>query len=233
MTNPPAATISTRQTLDLLDGQFREFANGVAEGRYAFWLGSGISLGRVGGLNKVVSRVVEFLRSRVIAENPECRFRKALAEVIQLAQLPQEHRDRINLAVPYDQWPDVGVITTRLSSNYARLLETAVDGEVNDFVLWDGVDVPKTFADPSIEPDAEHICVGILILEGVLSDIASANWDGLVEKAVEGLTAAGYSALAVCVRQQDLRQPQLKAWLFKFHGCAVKARQIKRHLGPI
>jgi hypothetical protein len=62
----------------------------------------------------------------------------------------------------------------------------------------------------------------MLLLEGVSSDIASANWDGLVEKAVDALTG-GVPALVVYVRPEDLREPQQRARLFKFHGCAVKA----------
>jgi hypothetical protein len=53
---PSAATITVCQTLALLDGRFRAFAVGVAEDRYALWLGSGISFGRVDGLKQVVPR---------------------------------------------------------------------------------------------------------------------------------------------------------------------------------
>jgi hypothetical protein len=84
------------------------------------------------------------------------------------------------------------------------------------------VDIASTFADPGLEPDVEHLCLAILLLEGVSSDIASANWDGLVEKAVDTLTG-GVPALVVYVRPEDLREPQQRARLFKFHGCAVKA----------
>lgn len=64
---PSAATISVCETLELLDGPFLAFAEGVAEDRYALWLGSGISFGRVDGLKKVVPRVIEFLRAQVVA----------------------------------------------------------------------------------------------------------------------------------------------------------------------
>ncbi len=121
------------------------------------------------------------------------------------------------------EWPDADAIVGRLIGNYARLLDITVDGEAEDYVLWGGVDIVATFANPAVEPDVEHFCIGILILEGVSSDIASANWDGLIEKAVDVLTK-GQPAIVVCVRPEDLREPQLKARLFKFHGCAVKAR---------
>ena len=55
-----AETITVKQSLEMLDGPFRGFAEGVAEDRYAFWLGSGISLGRVDGLRQIVMRIMEF-----------------------------------------------------------------------------------------------------------------------------------------------------------------------------
>jgi hypothetical protein len=48
--DPSAANITVAETLGLLDGPFTGLAKGVAEGRYALWLGSGISLSRVPGL---------------------------------------------------------------------------------------------------------------------------------------------------------------------------------------
>ena len=91
---PIASTITVRETLALLDGPFLTFAKGVAEDRYAFWLGSGISFGRVDGLRKVVPRVVEFLRSQIVAGDPACRFKKALEEALALAQLSNEEKSR-------------------------------------------------------------------------------------------------------------------------------------------
>jgi SIR2-like domain len=221
---PSAATISVSETLELLDGPFRGFAEGVAEDRYAFWLGSGISFGRVPGLKQIVPRVIEFLRARIVPGDPGCRYKKALGEALGLAQLSDGEKARIDLAQPFEDWPDADALSRKLSGKYAQLLETTVDNEADDFVLWNGVDVVATFADPAIEPDVEHICIAILILEGVSSDIASANWDGLVEKAVESLTR-GQPTLVVCVRPEDLREPALRARLYKFHGCAVKARR--------
>lgn len=219
---PSAATITVGEALALLDGPFRAFAEGVSEDRYALWLGSGISFGRVDGLKEVVPRVIEFLRVQIAAGNPGCRFKAALDEALALAQLSAEEQGRVDVTRPFAEWPDANAITGRLIGKYAHLLETVVEGEAEDFVLWNGVDIASTFADPAIEPDVEHLCIATLILEGVSSDIASANWDGLVEKAVDTLTG-GQPALVVCVRPEDLREPQQRARLFKFHGCAIRA----------
>jgi len=77
MPAPSASSISLAQTLDTLDGPFRSVALGIAEDRYAFWLGSGISFGRVDGLKKIIPRVLEFLRVKVDLANPcvsACNF---------------------------------------------------------------------------------------------------------------------------------------------------------------
>ena len=50
---PTALDISTVETLGLLDGAFAEFAAGVANDEYAVWLGAGISLGKLPGLEGV------------------------------------------------------------------------------------------------------------------------------------------------------------------------------------
>lgn len=226
-----ADTITVSETLRLLDSQFLTFAEGVAQDRYAFWLGSGISFGRVNGLKEIVPRVIEFLRSQIVVGNSACRFKKALDRALALAHLTNDEKARVDLGRPFTQWPDADAIVSRLISNYARFLDIAVDGEVEDYLLWNGVDVVSTFANPAIEPDVEHLCIAILILEGVLSNIASANWDGLVEKGVDTLTM-GQPALVVCVSPQDLREPPLKARLIKFHGCAIKAGKDEATFRP-
>ena len=224
MTIPASAeTITINDSLALLDGPFRAFAEGVAEDRYTFWLGSGISLGRVAGLQELVPRVIEFLRASATPGNPDCRFRRALEEVLTLAQFSDEECKCIDLSQPFQEWQHAHIVTNRLISRYAQILDTQVDGEKEDFLLWDGLRVVTTFADANTEPDVEHLCIAILILEGVASDIASANWDGLIEKAVGTLTIGQSTVLAVHVRAADLREPALRSQLFKFHGCAVKA----------
>lgn len=219
---PSAKTITVRQTLDLLDGRFSEFAAGVAQDHYVFWLGSGISFGRVPGLWDIVPKVIEYLRSRVDNGDSNCRYKRALEQALDLASLNDEESSRVDFAAPFEDWPDAKSITKRLITNYARLLDVEIDGEPEDQLLWEGVDVVGVYANPDINPDAEHLCIAILVKEGVLSDVASANWDGLIERAASDLTA-GDNPIVVCVRSEDLQLPPKKAYLLKFHGCAVKA----------
>lgn len=223
---PPAynaSTITVEATLGLLDGPFAVMAKGISEDIYTFWLGSGISFDRVPGLKQVVKNVLKFLQIRVDNADQNCRFRNALNSIIILTNPSQEERARINFDQPIEDWPDIETIAHRLTNNYSRMLDIPVEGEEQDFLLWAGVDVPSTYANPTTAPDAEHLCLALLIVEGVASQIASANWDNLVEKAVTEL--GNGAAISVIVSPEDARGPQLRTRLYKFHGCAAKAAQ--------
>ena len=228
---PNAATITVPETLALLDGSFAPVAKGVAEDRYVLWLGSGISLGRVDGLRQVIARVLEFLRVRTTPGTPTCRFGKALRAALDLAPLTDPENARVDLTQPFTAWPDHNEIVGRLCNNYARLLDINVEGEPDDYLLWEAVDVRATFAAPDKLPDVEHLCLAILVLEGASSDIASANWDGLIEGSISALTG-GQPALSVCGRPEDLREPAAHGRLIKFHGCAVRATQDQAGYRP-
>jgi hypothetical protein len=77
----------------------------------------------------------------------------------------------------------------------------------------------------TLKPDCEHLCVAILAMEGVVPNIASANWDGLTEAASTELSGGTNDIIRVCVGGDDLREPELQATLLKFHGRAVKAKE--------
>lgn len=227
-----AASITVRETLELLDGAFAELAVGVAEDRYAFWLGSGISLGRLPGLKLLIRRALNHLQTKIAVGDNTCRFRAALKDaLISAAGLSPAEFNALDLDQPITSWVNLNNIIHRLAGNYSRFLEIAVAGEEDDYILWEGADFPNVFADPGLEPDAEHLSIGILILEGVASRIASANWDGLIEKAVDELFPSN-EALSVCVLSEDLRQQQRQASLYKFHGCAVRARDDEAKYRP-
>src|SRR3546814_9424739 len=91
---------------------------------------------------------------------------------------------------PADGWPDYEALAARLVGNYARMLDVPVDGEEADYLLWDVLDAANVYANPAIEPDAEHLCLAVLAIEGVASELPTANWDNLIERAVERLAGA-------------------------------------------
>lgn len=220
-----ASDISVRDTLKLLDGTFEPFAAGVSNGLYAFWLGSGISFGRAPRLRDLVGKVIEYVRSQIDPADPNCRFARSMQEILNLASASPEERFRSKLDEAFASWPDQDPIAWRLVNNYARLLGVNVDGEPLDYLLWTVIDVGATFADPAMTPDVEHLCLAALSLEGTAPEMLSANWDPLVERAVDILTDRN-AALSptIVARPTDLQLPRNKTRLIKFHGCAVKAQ---------
>lgn len=220
-----AFDITVSDTLKLLDGSFEPFAAGVSNGLYAFWLGSGISFGRAPRLRDLVDKVVEYVRSRIDPADSNCKFARSMQEILNLASASPEERARSKLDEAFASWPDQNAIAWRLVNNYSRLLGLTVDGEDLDFLLWTVIDVGATFADAAMTPDVEHLCLAALSLEGAIPEMLSANWDPLVERAVDTLTD-GNVALSptVVARPADLQLPRNKTRLIKFHGCAVKAQ---------
>jgi hypothetical protein len=175
-------------------------------------------------LQKIVARVLTYLLDHVDHSLGEtCPFRKALDEALAFAQLSPADLASIEYTKGIDEWPSRSTVLKNLSTSYADLLDIRVHGYPEDHLLWDVVDVPTTFGVAAAAPDCEHLCLAILVLEGVVPDIASANWDGLIESAVNELTSSSGTALLVCVRAEDLRGPPLLTRLLKFHGCAVRA----------
>src|SRR5258707_15886796 len=83
-TSSTAATITVGETIAFLDGSVSSVARGISENRYALWLGSGISRGRVNGLDRLIRRVLNFIQHRVTIGDVNCRFRRTLRKIVEL-----------------------------------------------------------------------------------------------------------------------------------------------------
>lgn len=206
-----------KETLDLLDGTFLGVSQGVVEGGYALWLGSGISRDRVIGLDGVLAKLIEFLRSNAAADGS---FRKALEKVLAMAAPSAEEKAAIDLSQPAVDWPCLPNLLSRLWKQYADVLSVEVGTESLDYLLWDGLDFANTFSGQ--DADAEHLAIGMLALEGVIIELATANWDGLLEAAMREL-GHPETFYRITVTGEDLRGPAAAAVLYKFHGCALRA----------
>ena len=219
-----AANISVLDTLKLLDGEFHEVAEGVAKGEYALWLGSGISRERVADLSAVARRVLHYLSTEARAEAGDGPFKRALNKALGYA-LNATEKAAVDQSVEPEQWPNIDTIVDRLIGKYALLLDLRIAGKPSDHLLWDIVDVRSTYANDILEPDCEHMAIAVLALEGVIPKVASANWDGLVEKAVASITQGNQEIVTILVRADDIPGANGRTHLHKFHGCAVRARQ--------
>lgn len=215
---PTAKSISIAETIDLLDGPLSSFSEGFQAGLYALWLGSGISRERVVGLDGVLAKLLENLRLRITGA--DCEHHRTFKKILDLADLSAEEVSQIDLKQPVSSWPIRKVLIDRLWNKYSKVLGTEVEGQPFDYLLWDVLDFPKTFA--TQKPDAEHLAIAMLVLEGVVSELATANWDGLLETAMVELGRPN-ETFRVAVTGDDLHGPPGIGTLYKFHGCANRA----------
>ena len=217
-----ATTISVLDTLHKLDSDFEAMAAALENGEFALWVGSGISR-KAPSLGALVTRAVEFLRHQAADTATSVRFRPVLTRALKLAGVEIANVEPL-LGEPFSQWPNYAQIRDALWNKYSELLDERIQGEPADFMLWDAVDVRDAFSHPA-PPACEHLSIAILILEGALQEIASANWDGFIESAIEQLAGAIAGNLQVVVDPAHLRDAPGKARLLKFHGCIIHATQ--------
>lgn len=223
MTAEPVRTVSA--VLERFNSTFSDFTAAFHEGQYVLWLGSGISRDRVPSVGVLLERVMEHLRSNIVDNDADCVYRAALVDVLRLAGLKREELESIDFSMAVGVWPLRDRIVATLITNYSRVLDVLVgDHNPDDYLVWTGLDVPKTYGSSDLQPDVEHYCIGILMLEGLVASAVTANWDGLLEKALAELTPAFDSLVRVAVRPDDFRISGPRIEVIKFHGCAVRAR---------
>lgn len=227
---PTAAKITLPETLALLDQKFPALSKAIGDGGYALWLGSGISRDRVMGLTGVLAKLIEFLRTNS-TDAEACPYRAALDQVIGMANPGKEEREKIDLSVPASTWPCLDDLVARLIKQYSAVLSIEIPGKDRDHLLWDGTDFATTFA--SQDADVEHLAIAILAMEGAVSEVATANWDGLIEAAMSELGHAD-GVFKITVTGEDLRDAQgAQATLYKFHGCARRAIADEDNYRPL
>ena len=194
----------------------------VENAEFALWVGSGIS--RNGpSLGDLIERALEFLRVRSTQPATAGDYSPAFQQALRLANV--EPADlAVRFATPFADWPEREAIISTLWNNYSRVLDIRIRDKSADFVLWEAIDIRAAFAHPQ-PPAAEHLCIAILVLEGAVRTIASANWDGFIEAAVARLSAGAHGVLQIVVDPNHLRDAAGRAKLLKFHGCILYATQ--------
>jgi len=217
-----ANNISIREVLSKYETEFAEMARATENGEFAFWVGSGISR-KAPNLGDLIERAIDFLRVRAIDAATSANYLPAFQTAITLAKLKPADLEG-QFGTPLAMWPQRDVIINELWNNYSRVLDIRIKGEPADFILWEAIDIRRAFADPAA-PAAEHLSIAILILEGAVRTIASANWDGFIEAAVAKLSSGAQGVLQVVVDPNHLRDAAGRAKLLKFHGCIIHAAQ--------
>ncbi|WP_372397755.1 hypothetical protein ABMY26_27590 [Azospirillum sp. HJ39] len=217
---PTASDITVPEVLAKLENEFADVARAVADGEFALWVGSGISR-QAPRLGDLIERAFDHIRSQAINPATANDYMPALEEFLALAEVPAASV-QAQYGQPLSAWPERNTIVDRLWNRYSRVLDIRVAGKPADFVLWEAIDIREAFRNPK-PPAAEHLCIAVLALEGVVQDIASANWDGAIEASIERLGNGVPGFLQVVVDPDQLRDPPGRARLLKFHGCIVHA----------
>jgi len=212
--------------LERLRTEQSSLAEDVVEGRRFFWLGSGISREQAPDLIALVRHALLFLRDRATGGAGDAAEHGEALERLLGDYLPHE-LDLYRIAGA--GWEPGDLETTR--NKYSQVLGTRINGKPSNYLLMEGADVPARYGDPALQPGPEHKLLAILIAEGALAEMASGNWDGLLEKAVHELSGEP-SRLSVHVVASDTRHPSSSSWIAKFHGCAVRALEAPDIYGP-
>ena len=172
---PTATDITVREVLAHLEGAFASVASAVENGEFALWVGSGISR-KAPNLGDLIERAFDYIRVRAIEPGTAAAYRPALDEALTLAEIvPATVESQFGQAL--GDWPEHDAIINRLWNKYSEVLDIRIAGTGVDFILWDAIDIRRAFEHPA-PPAAEHLCIAILILEGAVQSVASANWDG-------------------------------------------------------
>jgi hypothetical protein len=219
---PTANEISVREVLAKFEAEFASVANAVENGEFALWVGSGISR-QAPNLGNLIERAFDYIRERAIDPATAGAYLPALEEALGLAEIDPANV-KTQYAQPLAAWTQHAAIINRLWTKYSRVLDIRIAGTAPDFILWDAIDIRQVFENPE-PPAAEHLCIAILILEGAINAIASANWDGFIEAAVERLSGGVVGIMQVVVDPDQLRGPAGRTRLLKFHGCIVHAKR--------
>ena len=213
-----AADATLAEALDHFEGEFRWLAGELLDGRCALWLGSAISMDRLPNLGRLIEIAFERLHAR--ADSATIRG------LVELSAAEPE----IDPDVPFGEWSNAArdAVVDGLWNQYSAVLGTTTTAGDR---IKELLDLPSLYADPATELDADHRFLALLIEEGVAIEMVSGNWDELIERAHQD--CAPRRPLRSVVRAEEMVTGVDQPTLFKFHGCARKAREDRATYEPL
>ncbi|MET0376465.1 MAG: hypothetical protein ABW128_19710, partial [Rhizorhabdus sp.] len=217
----------------MIEDRFGPLVEALCEGEFALWIGSGISFGKAPGLPELVAAVIEFLRLRAdFGDLAEPHHRALLKILGDHAKLSGADIAAQPVCKEFSNWPARERIVEALRNNYSPMLDERVKGQKPDYLLWEAVNVVGRYAGLD-EPDAEHRAIAILVFEGAIKEMASGNWDGLIEAAIAEMSPVDpATVLRTVVEPDDMRGHRADATLVKFHGCAMRCANDNDRFRP-
>jgi NAD-dependent SIR2 family protein deacetylase len=80
------------------------------------------------------------------------------------------------------------------------------------------------YGDTSVQPDAEHRFLALLIAEDIVTELVTTNWDPLIELAGGACSSGAVHTIRIVARNEEVSgSHDAGARLLKIHGCARKA----------
>lgn len=219
---PGTASIDTiADALAILRADHRGLLGDVGSAERVLWVGAGVSRAQVPDVQELLRKVLTFLRDNIVEGVADDPHLEALRRIV-VEHLPKE----LDLLISDPQGWVIPDDLTSLVGSYSDILGEDVAGKPQDYLVWDAVDVRETYGRPDIAPGPEHALIALLVHEGLVTSIATTNWDGLIERAVANSTPAGSPPLlGVMMSNDSFRDERGACTLYKPHGCAVSARE--------
>jgi hypothetical protein len=214
--------VGLQKALEMLSGCCEAQRKIIENGHSVPWFGSGISREKFPDVGSLIFHLIELLHARIDSANPNCPFLGAVRDIISLVS-----GDFIDLihTLP-STWKEVRrkALLKELTDKYASVLQVAINtGGIILYVRWDVLDLIQVYSDPSIEPDAEHFFIALLLRERIWEQCVTTNWDPLIERAYEKITVAGSTLASIACPSDFVDTFGREIVLFKIHGCALKA----------
>jgi hypothetical protein len=210
------------EALALLRHDWPDEVQHILEGQYSAWIGSGVSRYRFPDLHTLLRTLLIRLHAKVDPGSPNCPYRRALEQVVQLTTARG-----VNYSDPPVQWPQLGDIVDQLRSKYSQAMgiPLQIGGHAVD-LFWDVLQLQIVYSSPAVEPDADHRFLALLIEEGIFTDLVTTNWDSLIEVAHQRCCTIVGRSLKVVVRCEEIdgsRDGPCR--LLMIHGSALRAAQ--------
>jgi hypothetical protein len=212
--------MTVETALETLRTRYSALLEDIGRGERVLWIGAGVSRDQVPDVGQLLVKLLTHLRDKIVPGVDDDPHLSALQLIIG-EHLPDELDD-------FSKEPRAWHVPTdlsNLSNSYSNILATEVGNEVQDYLLWEAVDVRQTYGSPDLIPGPEHWLIAFLVHEGLLTEAVTTNWDGLIERAVrESSTTPVPEKVSVLMTPESFRSGRAPFKLYKAHGCAVLAR---------
>lgn len=223
-TTDQLSKVSFSDALQRLDDVRDVFTERFLRGEVSVWVGSMISNARYPDLGKLLTTLLDNLHDYAVdCTNPEDPARWTIDQIMEITDISGGDR-----TIRFSDWSDnlKAEVIDSLWNQYSKVLGMRFAPEgMPTSLMWDVLHIEDIYDDSSVNPDAEHRLLALLILEGVLCSLVTTNWDPLIEDAFEQASEPlNEASLKTIVRPCDISQSGGQPSLTKMHGCVRVAK---------